>query len=78
MAEYRFNEDEVDWERPQRELRARADWAGLPVLDLLPAFQSAPQRDVLYLPIDQHFTRVGHRLTAELTAEAIVARGWPR
>jgi hypothetical protein len=48
------------------------------VLDLLPAFESTPQHDTLYLPIDQHFTTLGHRVTAELTAEAIVSRGWLR
>jgi lysophospholipase L1-like esterase len=78
MADYGFREDEVDWDRPQRELHAQADSARLPVLDLLPAFQSTPQHDTLYLPIDQHFTTLGHRVTAELTAEAIVSRGWLR
>jgi lysophospholipase L1-like esterase len=76
MADYRFAEDEVDWGRPQRELRAQADSAGLAVLDLLPAFQSAALRDSLYLPVDQHFSADGHRLTAELLAQEVVSRGW--
>jgi hypothetical protein len=76
MADYRFAEDEVDWTRPQREVLAQADSAGLPVLDALPAFQAAPQRDALYLPLDEHFTAAGHRLTAELLADAISSHGW--
>jgi lysophospholipase L1-like esterase len=76
MAEFRFNEDEVDWERPQRELAAQARAAGLPVLDLLPEFRAAPQRDDLYLEVDQHFTAAGHRTTAQLLADAIESSGW--
>jgi GDSL-like Lipase/Acylhydrolase family/SGNH hydrolase-like domain, acetyltransferase AlgX len=76
MDDYRFAEDEVDWDRPQRELRAQADGAGDVALDVLPAFRDAPQRDALYLPIDQHFTAEGHRLTAELLAQEIMSRRW--
>jgi lysophospholipase L1-like esterase len=76
MADYRFREDEVDWARPQRELLAQANGAGVPVLDLLPAFSDRADRDVLYLPIDEHFSALGHRATAELLADAVVARGW--
>jgi hypothetical protein len=78
MADYGFHEDEVDWSRPQRELHAQADSARLSVLDLLPAFETEPQRDSLYLPIDQHFTTLGHRVTAELAADVIVSGGWLR
>jgi len=76
MADYRFSEDEVDWERPQRELLAQAKGAGVQVVDLLPAFRSRADRDGLYLPIDEHFAALGHRVTAELLAEAIVGNGW--
>jgi lysophospholipase L1-like esterase len=57
---------------------AQADGAGLPVLDALPAFEAAPQRDALYLPLDEHFTAAGHRLTADLLADAIASRRWLR
>jgi lysophospholipase L1-like esterase len=73
MADYRFREDEVDWTRPQRELLAQATRAGVPVVDLLPAFSARPDRDGLYLPIDEHFSALGHRVTAQLLADAIVA-----
>ncbi len=76
MADYRFGEDEVDWERPQRELLAQATRAGVQVIDLLPAFRDRADRDGLYLPIDEHFSALGHRVTAELLADGIVARGW--
>ncbi|HLZ30181.1 MAG TPA: GDSL-type esterase/lipase family protein [Chloroflexota bacterium] len=76
MAEYRFTEDEVNWDRPQTELRARAEQAGFTVVDLLPGFRASPERDALYLPNDQHFTAVGHRAAAAELAAAIVAGGW--
>ena len=78
MADYRFREDEVDWERPQRELLAQAMGAGVQVIDVLPAFRDRADRDGLYLPIDEHFSALGHRVTAELLADGIVARGWVR
>ena len=76
MADYRFREDEVDWKRPQRELLAQANRAGVQVIDLLPAFRERADRDGLYLPIDEHFTALGHRVTAEILAESIVAGDW--
>ena len=76
VAEYRFTEDEVDWQRPQRELQAQADNAGLPVLDVLHDFRE--RQDGLYLPVDQHFTAHGHRVTAELLASAVLSHGWLR
>jgi lysophospholipase L1-like esterase len=78
MADYRFREDEVDWERPQRELLAQAIGAGVQVIDVLPAFRDRADRDGLYLPIDEHFSALGHRVTAELLADGIVVRGWVR
>lgn len=76
MADYRFREDEVEWDRPQREVAIQASRVGLPLVDLTPVFEKAPDREALYLPIDQHFTARGHRLTAEAIAQEIVARGW--
>ena len=40
--------------------------------------QLRADRDGLYLPIDEHFSALGHRVTAELLADGIVARGWVR
>jgi hypothetical protein len=76
MADYRFREDEVDWERPQRELLKQANLAGVQLLDVLPAFRARADRDSLYLPIDEHFSAMGHRVTAELLADAILRYGW--
>jgi lysophospholipase L1-like esterase len=76
MADYRFSEDEVNWDRPQVELRAQAEQAGLTTVDLLPTFRASPERDALYLPNDQHFTALGHRAAADELARAIVAGGW--
>jgi hypothetical protein len=78
MADYQFGQDEVDWDQPQRMVSAQAGQAGLPVLDLLPAFRELSQRDALYLTSDQHFTALGHRTTAQLLANAIIAREWLR
>jgi lysophospholipase L1-like esterase len=78
MADYDFADNEVDWERPQRELVAQANRADIAVLDLLPLFEDAADPDALYLPIDQHFTAEGHRLTADLIARDIVRLGWVR
>ncbi|HEX8966293.1 MAG TPA: SGNH/GDSL hydrolase family protein [Chloroflexota bacterium] len=74
MANFRFRDDEVDWQRPQRELAVQTRQDGLPLLDLLPAFQSRPDRADLYLRIDTHFTANGHRVTAE-ALETFLADG---
>jgi hypothetical protein len=68
MANYRFRDDEVDWDRPQRELAAVAAADGVPMLDLLPEFRSMPDRSDLYLRIDTHFTAYGHATTAAAIA----------
>jgi SGNH hydrolase-like domain, acetyltransferase AlgX len=76
MADFRFREDEVDWGRPHRELRAQTDALGLPVLDLLPLFQARADRDGLYFAFDTHFTALGHQATAEALASFLVEGGW--
>ena len=75
-ANFRFQDDEVDWDRPQRELAAQAAQVGLPVLDLLPMFRSMPDRANLYLPIDTHFTAYGHQVTARALQEFLVDGGY--
>jgi hypothetical protein len=67
-ANFRFRDDEVDWDRPQRDLAAEAQQAGVPVLDLLPLFRSMSDRASLYLRIDTHFTAYGHEVTAAALA----------
>jgi lysophospholipase L1-like esterase len=73
MTDYRFRDDEVDWDQPQRELLAQANRASVQIVDLLPAFRARADRDGLYLPIDEHFSALGHRATAEILADAVVA-----
>jgi hypothetical protein len=78
MENYRFSDDELDWTRPQRELAAQAEQAGLPLLDLLPTFQSDPNRANLYLRIDTHFTAYGHQVTAQAIAQYLESGGYLR
>ncbi len=73
MANYRFADSEVDWTRPQRDLGAQAQAAGVPVLDLLPQFQADPNRANLYLRLDTHFTAYGHAATAQALAQYLTA-----
>lgn len=55
-----------------------ADEAGLPCLDLLPAFREAAARgEVLYLvPRDSHPAAGGHAVAAETIARELDLRGW--
>ena len=76
MADFRFADDEVDWQRPQRELQARAQALGLPVLDLLPVFQSRSDRGQLYLRIDTHFSALGHQVVAQELAAFLDRGAW--
>jgi lysophospholipase L1-like esterase len=73
MANFRFSDAEVDWSRPQRELAGRALADGVPLLDLLPVFQSMPDHTDLFLPIDTHFTAYGHAVTAQRIADYLEA-----
>jgi lysophospholipase L1-like esterase len=76
MANYRFADAEVDWTRPQRDLAAEAQAAGVPMLDLLPVFSADPNRADLYLRIDTHFTAYGHGVTANALAQYLQAGGY--
>jgi lysophospholipase L1-like esterase len=76
MANFRFTADEVDWGRPERDLASVAAGAGVPLLDLLPVFQSDPDRANLYLRIDTHFTAYGHEVTASTLAQYLEAHGF--
>jgi hypothetical protein len=71
MYEFRFTESEVDWDRPQRELRLQAAGAGLHVIDLLPGFRAMADRSQLYWRLDTHFTAFGHAVTARVLQQVI-------
>lgn len=68
MANFRFRDDEVDWDRPQRDLANVAVADEVPLLDLLPEFRSMPDRANLYLRLNTHFTKYGHEVTAAAIA----------
>jgi lysophospholipase L1-like esterase len=76
MADYRFGEDEVDWDRPQRQLAAKAERVGVPVLDLLPVFRSRADRSRLYLQLDTHFSALGHQAVAEKLTTFLERGSW--
>ncbi|MBV9359436.1 MAG: hypothetical protein JO023_28320 [Chloroflexi bacterium] len=75
MADYQFTEAEVDWYRPQQALQLEAETAGVPVLDLLPLFRERADRADLYLPLDTHFTALGHRVVASALAQFLQTSG---
>lgn len=56
----------------QRRLLARLEAAGIPAVDLTPAFAAHPDPESLYLPGDGHFGPAGHELAADVL-EAPVA-----
>ncbi|HEV7566625.1 MAG TPA: hypothetical protein VGO31_11765 [Microbacteriaceae bacterium] len=76
MQDFRFQPDEVDWDRPQRELAAEVQRADLAELDLLPLFRARADRAELYLRFDTHFTAHGHDVTAEALASFLTVGGW--
>ena len=76
MANFRFRDDEVDWDRPQRDLASVAAADNVPMLDLLPAFRAMPDRAELYLRIDTHFTAYGHAVTAAAIARYLEDGGY--
>ncbi len=76
MANFRFRDDEVDWDRPQRDLASVAAADNVPMLDLLPAFRAMPDRADLYLRIDTHFTAYGHAVTAAAIASYLEDGGY--
>jgi lysophospholipase L1-like esterase len=76
MANFRFTDADVDWARPQRDLAQQAQADDVPLLDLLPQFQSMPNRADLFLPIDTHFTAYGHEVTAQAIADYLESGGY--
>lgn len=76
MASFRFSDSEVDWSKPQRALAQQALADRVPLLDLLPVFQSLPDRSGLFLPIDTHFTAYGHAVTAREISAYLQAGGY--
>lgn len=76
IADFRFQQNEVDWDLPQRNVNAAADRLSLPLLDLLPGFRARPDRAQLYLRLDTHFSALGHKVVAEDLAAYLQQSGY--
>lgn len=63
----------------QARITAMASGAGIPVVDLLPAFlKGGPRAAKLFLmPLDHHPSAAGHRAAAREVARALIAAGFP-
>lgn len=60
------NEGETDYYRPLRRLKKIGNRLKIRMIDLLPPFQKAGQRNPrLYYPVNMHWTSEGHRVVAE-------------
>jgi lysophospholipase L1-like esterase len=65
-------------DHPMRAVSREAEAAGMPVIDLLPAFLEHEARgDHLYFRIDEHFDADGHALAAAVVAAALRQAGIP-
>jgi len=58
-------EGQVDFEQANRQLSSELANSGIPVLDLTPAFESSPQNQSLYKPLDSHWNIAGNALAAQ-------------
>ena len=65
--------EDYDLDRPQRELSAVLEAAGVEVLDLLPEFRRAARHGALYRPRDTHWNSRGNRVAADALAERLLA-----
>ena len=70
-----YREGVMDFQQPNRILGGRLDVAGIPYLDLYPAFAAAAATQRLYKPRDSHWNIAGNRLAAEQIADYLVERG---
>lgn len=63
--------------KPQRDMSAIAERAGIPVIDLLPGFRAWTAADSapLYLSWDGHWNSAGHGLAAALLSDQLIAEG---
>ena len=68
-----YREGEMDYLQPNRILGDRLGAAGIPFLDLYPAFAAAAPSQRLYKPFDTHWSIAGTRLGADQIAAFLVA-----
>jgi hypothetical protein len=64
-----------DLELPHARMRAGLGAAGVPLVDLLPAFRLAGAAHRLFYRVDGHWNPAGHRCAARALCEALVERG---
>ncbi|MBV9328021.1 MAG: hypothetical protein JO352_30270, partial [Chloroflexi bacterium] len=76
MYDFRFDDSEVDWGKPQGQVAATVSRLGLPELDLLPVFQARADAAQLYLREDTHFSALGHQVVAGTLAAFLRDGGW--
>ena len=65
---------DFDVEQPNRAITAALEAAGIPLLDLLPAFVDRSPRGRLYKPQDTHWNIAGNRVAAVEIAQALRER----
>jgi hypothetical protein len=63
-----YREHAMDFRQPSRIVGERLGAAGIPYLDLYPAFAAAAPTERLYKPFDSHWNIAGNRLAAEQIA----------
>jgi hypothetical protein len=71
LDRFHLRGDEVDMDRPQRELATRAQQVGLDLIDLTPALRTRVDRATLTYPHDIHLTPKGHAAVAETLANVL-------
>ena len=76
-AGYGASTESLSIVQPQSMMTATAASLGLPVIDLLPAFQgwTAEGRGPLYLEWDGHWNAAGHKLAADVVASGLLREG---
>lgn len=71
LAHARLADSQADWNRPGRRLAQIGDALGVPVLDLAPAFRSAPDPARLFLSPDPHWSAAGHAVAARAVGQKL-------
>lgn len=69
-----YREGTMDYQQPNRIVGERLDAAGIPYLDLFPAFAAAAPDQRLYKPFDTHWNIAGNRLAAGQIATFLADR----
>jgi len=65
VTTFEVNEEEYDFDLPQKMLRSYCADRGIPCLDLLPSFLARAKQGDLYLLRDTHYNHTGNELAAD-------------